>query len=335
VGYARRVDPRSKQGDLFATNLKTQEIITLSHTIWFDDPDLTHGIGKHLVAWHHYDYKPPATIKVYDLGLHQIIASIDPSAIKPQDGSPQHIGVGDTVVTWDLRYAYDIVTSSYFTFSLMPPYWVPQPIDEVSAPTEQARRLYWTFEMEAGGKRHFSAPILDATPSVVPCSEGQNLVQNGNLEDIAAHNLWQQSGSPSDLIVNDLPSNAPQAGQWAIRLGRYSNSQQTIQQTLNIPSNVKRITLAFDVRASSWDIWGGDQLQVDLIDPVTNQSILTTPVAWTNRQLANGGWLPLQVDIQDWPGIDTPLQLVFRATTDWAFPTDFTVDNIRFLTACH
>ena len=110
---------------------------------------------------------------------------------------------------------------------------------------------------------------------------------------------------------------------------------QTIQQTLNIPSNVKRITLAFDVRASSWDIWGGDQLQVDLIDPVTNQSVLAAPVTWTNRQLANGGWMPLQVDIQDWPGIDTPLQLVFRATTDWAFPTDFTVDNIRFLTACH
>ena len=112
------------------------------------------------------------------------------------------------------------------------------------------------------------------------------------------------------------------------------NSQQTIQQTLNIPSNVKHITLTFDVRASSWDIWGGDQLHVDLIDPVTNQSILVTPVQWTNRQLASGGWVPLQVDIQDWPGIDTPLYLVFRAQTDWAFPTDFTVDNIRFVTSC-
>ncbi|MFN8494408.1 MAG: hypothetical protein U0350_42805 [Caldilineaceae bacterium] len=86
--------------------------------------------------------------------------------------------------------------------------------------------------------------------------------------------------------------------------------------------------------ASSWDIWGGDQLQVDLIDPVTNQSILATPVQWTTRQLANGGWIPLR-DLQDWPGIDTPLELVFRAQTDWAFPTNFTLDNIRFLTACH
>ena len=194
--------------------------------------------------------------------------------------------------------------------------------------------LSWTFEMRDGTQRHVRAPLLDATPSTAPCVDGQNLVQNGNLEDIAAHNVWQQSGSASDLIVNELPPNAPQAGQWAIRLGRYSNAQPTIQQTLNIPSGVKHIQLAFDVRASSWDIWGGDQLQVDLIDPVTNQSILVTPVQWTNRQLASGGWVPLQVDIQDWPGIDTPLQLVFRAQTDWAFPTDFIVDNIRFITAC-
>jgi hypothetical protein len=188
--------------------------------------------------------------------------------------------------------------------------------------------------MPDGTRHHFSAPIIDATPSTALCVEGQNLVKNGDLEDIAAHNAWQQSDTPSDLIVNDLPPNSPQAGQWAIRLGRYSNSQPTIQQTLHIPSNVKHIQLAFDVRASSWDIWGGDQLQVDLIDPVTNQSILATPVQWSNRQLANGGWIPLQVDIQDWPGIDTPLQLVFRAQTDWAFPTDFTIDNIRFTTAC-
>jgi hypothetical protein len=67
---------------------------------------------------------------------------------------------------------------------------------------------------------------------------------------------------------------------------------------------------------------------------MTGHSLLATPVQWTNVQLASGDWLPLQVDIQDWPGIDTPVQLVFRAQTDWAFPTDFTLDNIRFTTAC-
>lgn len=44
--------------------------------------------------------------------------------------------------------------------------------------------------------------------------------------------------------------------------------------------------------------------------------------------------MPLQVAIQDWPGIDTPVHLVFRAQTDWAFPTDFTVDNVQLATTC-
>lgn len=53
-----------------------------------------------------------------------------------------------------------------------------------------------------------------------------------------------------------------------------------------------------------------------------------------NTQLASGDWIPLQVDIQNWPVIDTPVTLVFRTQTDWAFPTDFMVDDIRLITDC-
>ena len=54
----------------------------------------------------------------------------------------------------------------------------------------------------------------------------------------------------------------------------------------------------------------------------------------TITQLASGDWIPLQVAIQDWPVIDTPVTLVFRTQTDWAFPTDFTIDQVNLLTAC-
>jgi len=325
-----------QNGNLYAANLQTHAIITLTHDLGTrGDWDLSayFGISPFLAAW----YERPQTIVVYDLQRQQVITRlVDVDTVFKQKYIPIFgLSPGETIVTWGRSYGYDLVTHSFFRIhQLVPPNWDNAPIVDVGRIHESNRILDWSIQMQDGTERFIKAPLIDATPSAVPCSEGQNLVQNGNLEDIAAHNLWQQKGSSSDLIVNDLPPNAPQAGQWAIRLGRYSNSQQTIQQTLNIPSNVKRITLAFDVRASSWDIWGGDQLQVDLIDPMTNQSVLATPIEWTNRQLANGGWMPLQVDIQDWPGIDTPLQLVFRATTDWAFPTDFTLDNIRFTTAC-
>ena len=325
----------SREATLYAANLQTQEVITLTRNLPARDSKVQgyFGISDDLAAW----YEAQNTIVIYDLTAHRELTRLTNinTVFNEQYLDVYDLSPGETIVTWSSNYGYDLVTRSYLRLGRMvPPDWDNAPVRDMSRIQERNRLLSWAIYMRDGSQRHIRASLLDATPSAAPCIEGQNLVQNGNLEDIAAHNLWQQSGSPSDLIVNDLPPNAPQAGQWAIRLGRYSNSQQTIQQTLNIPSNVKRITLAVDVRASSWDIWGGDQLQVDLIDPLTNQSVLAAPVTWTNRQLANGGWLPLQVDIQDWPGIDTPLQLVFRATTDWAFPTDFTLDNIRFTTAC-
>ena len=330
-----REQPKAKMATLYAGNLQTHEVLTLTKTLWMPNASVNgyFGISAALAAW----YDPPDGIVVYDLQNHHALTRITDlfRAFSEQTGPVYDLSVGETVVIWNGGYGYDLVTHSYFRLGrVTPPDGGDGPFVDMSRVQEVARVLSWSFTYKDGTRRDVRAPLFDATPSATPCVEGQNLVQNGNLEDIGAHNVWQQSGSPSDLLVNDLPANSPQAGQWAIRLGRYSNAQQTIQQTLNIPSGVKHITLAFDVRALSWDIWGGDQLQVDLIDPVTNQSILATPVQWTNVQLATGGWVPLQVDIQDWPGIDTPLYLVFRATTDWAFPTDFTVDNIRFTTSC-
>ena len=328
-----------KTATLYAGNVQTHEIITLTQDLNARDAYVNEyfGIGSRLAAWYDAVYGKPVGLVIYDLATHTQLVKLTTfgSAFSDPYRVIYDVAAGETIITWNGGYGYDLVTGSYFRIPhFEPPDWVKPPIFEKGRITEKGRVLSRTISLKDGTQRTISAPLLDATPSTAPCIEGQNLAQNGDLENVATHNVWQQSGNPSPLIVNDLPPNSPQAGQWAIRLGRYSNAQPTIQQTLNIPSGVKHITLAFDVRASSWDLWGGDQLQLDLIDPVTNQSILATPVQWTNRQLANGGWIPLQVDIQDWPGIDTPLYLVFRAQTDWAFPTDFTIDNIRFVTSC-
>ena len=325
----------SRQATLYAANLQTQEVITLTRNLPAGDDKVRgyFGISDDLAAW----YGALNTIVIYDLTARREITRLTGinAVFNEQYLDVGDLSPGETVVTWSRNYGYDLVTRSYFRLGRMtPPDWDNASVRDMSRIQERARILSWTFAMRDGSQRPIRAPLLDATPSTAPCVEGQNLVQNGDLEDIATHNVWQQSGSPSDLITTDLPPNAPQAGQWAIRLGRYSNAQPTIQQTLNIPSGVKHNTLAFDVRASSWDIWGGDRLQVDVLDPLTGASLLATPVQWTNVQLATGGWVPLQVAIPDWPGIDTTVQLVFRATTDWAFPTDFTLDNIRFMTAC-
>ncbi|MCX6045633.1 MAG: hypothetical protein NT075_11020, partial [Chloroflexi bacterium] len=279
VAFGEPNGGETRTATLYAANLRTHEIITLTKELNDRDAYVNEyfGISPRLAAWYDAVYGKPVGLVIYDLASHTQLVKLTTweSAFNEQNVVVHDVSAGETVITWDDFYAYDLVTQSYFHIAdFHPPNWVIPPIFEWGRITEKGRVLSQTLYLKDGTQRTISAPLLDATPSTAPCIEGQNLVQNGDLENVATHNAWQQSGNPSALIVNDLPPNSSQAGQWAIRLGRYSNAQPTIQQTLNIPSGVKHISLAFDVRASSWDIWGGDQLQVDLIDPVTNQSIL-------------------------------------------------------------
>ncbi len=323
-------------GTLYAANLETQEVITLTQRFGTQgDGGLNayFGISPYLAAW----FEPPKTIVVYDLQTRYEVARLSDmeQAFNRDYITIYQVAAGESIVAWSRSFGYDLVTQSYFRINrIVPPDWVDAPLVDMSRIQEENRILTWYFDMQDGTRRHVRAPLLDAIPSTAPCIEGQNLVQNGDLESTTDHGLWQQSGSTTNLLINDPPPGLATGGQWAIRLGRFNNAQQAIQQTVAIPSGVNALTLTFAVRALSWDLWGGDRLQLDLVDPLSGRSLLATPVQWTNTQLASGDWIPLQVAIQNWPGIDTPVDLVFRTQTDWAFPTDFTVDNIRFTTTC-
>ena len=323
-------------GTLYAANLETQEVITLTQRFGTQDDgglNAYFGISPYLAAW----FEPPMTIVVYDLSSRQEIARLTDyeHAFNQTDIAIYQVAAGQTVVAWSRSYGYDLVTHAYFRIhQIVPPDWVDAPLVDMSRIQEENRILTWHFDMQDGTQRYVRAPLLDATPSAAPCVEGQNLVQNGDLESTTDQALWQQSGSPTNLLVNDPPPGLATGGQWAIRLGRFNNAQQALQQTVAIPSGVNALTLTFAVRVYSWDLWGGDRLQLDLVEPRSGQSLLATPVEWTNSQLASGDWIPLQVAIQNWPGIDTPVNLVFRTQSDWAFPTDFTLDNVQLTTTC-
>ncbi len=321
---------------LYAANLETQEVITLTKRLGTQgDGNLNtyFGLSPYLAAW----FEPPKTIVVYDLQMRREVKRlVDLDAVfNERYVSIFDLTPGETIVTWGRSYAYDLVTQSYFRITrVRPPGAEDLLIHDMGRAREENRMIYWELILTDGTTRHVRAPLLDATPSTEPCIANQNLVQNGDLEATAEHTLWQQTDSPSALIVDELPTGLATSGDWAIRLGRYANSHATIRQQIEVPSGVSGLTLAFDVRVLSWDFWGGDRLQVDLIDPLTGNSLLATPVQWTNVELASGDWIPMQVAIEKWPGINTPVDLVFATQTDWALPTDFSLDNIRLITAC-
>lgn len=336
-GYYNQTGTTYTDYTLFAANLATNEIITLTRNM--NTPmgrgiDLAFGISEELAAWHVL----PDTIVVYDLVNRQELTRITgiQSAFTNYNKPTLMITPGETVVTWTMGFGYDLVTKSFFQVDqrIPPGAVVNASLATMSRIYEKDRLLSWSFKANDGEMLYIRAPLLDATPSTELCAERQNLLQNGDLESIADHGLWQQTDSPNNLIVDELPAGLTDGGTWAIRLGRYANSNASIRQHLEIPSGVSALTLTFDVRALSWDFWGGDSLQVDLIDPMTGNSLLATPVQWTNVELASGDWIPMQVEIQNWPAINTPVELVFQAETDWALPTDFIIDNITLTTTC-
>ncbi len=339
VTFGNYNDDGSRHITFSVANIQTSEIITLTEELWGRDGMTNEyfGISPQLVAWYDFIYGKPVGISIYDLTTRTFVTQLTNlnGPFGERTTRVYDVAAGETVVTWNGGRGYDLVTQSYFKIPRFePPEWNKPPIFKQGRITEANRTLYQILELKDGSLLEIRAPLLDATPSTELCTAGQNLVQNGDLEATADHALWQQTDSPSNLIVDELPAGLATSGDWAIRLGRYANSHAAIRQPLEIPSGVSGLTLAFDVRVLSWDFWGGDRLQVDLIDPLTGNSLLATPVQWTNVELASGAWLPMQVIIETWPGINTPLELVFQVQTDWALPTDFIIDNITLTTAC-
>jgi len=323
-------------GTLYAANLETQEVITLTQRLGTQgDGDLGayFGISPYLVAW----FEPPQTIVVYDLHTRrEVTRLVDLDAAFNERYVPIFdLTPGQTIVTWGSSYGYDLVTQSYFRITrVRPPGAEDLLLHSIGRAREENRMIYWELTLTDITRRYVRAPLLDATPSNEPCIANQNLVQNGDFEAPADHDLWQQRDNIANLLINDAPPGLANGGDWALRLGRFADNHAAIRQHIEIPSGVSSLTLTFDVRALSWDFWGGDRLQIDLVDPLTGNSLLATPVQWTNVQLASGGWLPMQVTIEQWPGINTPVDLVFQVQTDWALPTDFTVDNVKLTTTC-
>ncbi|MCX6050087.1 MAG: hypothetical protein NT075_33740, partial [Chloroflexi bacterium] len=97
-----------QSANLYATNLQTQEIITLTHDLgsrgdW--DLNAYFGISPFLVAW----FEAPQTIVVYDLQSRQEITRlVDVDTTFHQKDIPIFgLSPGETIVTWGRSYGYD------------------------------------------------------------------------------------------------------------------------------------------------------------------------------------------------------------------------------------
>ncbi len=150
---------------LYAANLQTQEIITLTRSLPAQDALVGgyFGISDRLAAW----YEARNTMVVYDLISRQVLArlhNID-AAFGQQNVTITSVSPGETVVTWSFNYGYDLVTQSHFLLGdIRPPDWDNAPMLNVNRIQERNRMLSWTINLRDGTQRHIRAPLLDATP---------------------------------------------------------------------------------------------------------------------------------------------------------------------------
>jgi len=177
-----------------------------------------------------------------------------------------------------------------------------------------------------------ATPTLTPTPTPIPCVAGVNLVQNGDFEDPSRWALWV-SDTPNLIIPYEASPN-----DYALVMGYENSVDQTVYQTITIPSVVRSVDIKFQLYVRTFEVLpiDFDYLYVDVVGNtgVTAASLLHTPFApFTNRS-PGGQWTQQTLHVDDAAQIHVPIRLQFHATTSWAFATAFYVDNVQLITGC-
>ena len=148
-------------GTLYAANLETQEVITLTQRFGTQgDGGLNayFGISPYLAAW----FEPPETIVVYDLHtrreltrLVDLDAAFNELYVPIFDLTP-----GQTIVTWGSSYGYDLVTQSYFRITrVRPPGAEDLLLHSIGRAREENRMIYWELTLTDITRRSVRAPF--------------------------------------------------------------------------------------------------------------------------------------------------------------------------------
>lgn len=181
-----------------------------------------------------------------------------------------------------------------------------------------------------------ATPTATPTSTPIPCVAGVNLVQNGDFEDPSRHYLWVSSNPDIALIYPYVTTPEPNYG---LVMGLENNAEQAIYQAITVPPGVRSVEIKFWLYVDTNEVvpWDLDYLYVDVVDghTVMGSSLLHQPFTpFTNRFSPLRAWQQQSLHVDDIETIDMPVQLQFRATTNWLLATQFIVDHVQLITGC-
>jgi len=157
------------------------------------------------------------------------------------------------------------------------------------------------------------------------------LIQDGGFEAGLPNPAWQTSSSVSSEILDDTSDPAPHNGMWKAWLGGDDLVQESLWQTVNVPTDTLSLQVSYWWRVSTLESTHPfDIFQVQIRDAVGNP--LETLETLTDGD-ASPGWQQSVLTTAT-PYAGQTIQLAFIAETDDTNPTSFFVDDVSVLKAC-
>ncbi|QQE79883.1 protease pro-enzyme activation domain-containing protein [Alicyclobacillus sp. SO9] len=144
------------------------------------------------------------------------------------------------------------------------------------------------------------------------------LIQNGGFE--SGTSPWVESSSGGYQLID---TTNPHTGSYSAYLAGYNNANDSIYQTISIPSSATKVTLSYwtDVQTTE-TTHSYDFLKVELRD--ANGNVLKT--IQTQSDATATGWKSQSFDISGYAG--KTVEVYFDGTNDSSNPTDFFVDDV-------
>jgi hypothetical protein len=162
------------------------------------------------------------------------------------------------------------------------------------------------------------------------CSEGGELIQNGNFEQ--GHSAWTEQGTT--IIRTDLPTPA-HSGIWAAWFGGYNGADDKLYQEFIVPNDTTSASLIYYVWMGTDEIprpTAYDHLYVRLYDSAGG---LIRELDHIDNQATEHVWLQRSIPLDGlgaWTG--QRLRLSFEAKTDSSEITNFVVDDVSLSMHC-
>jgi subtilisin family serine protease len=177
---------------------------------------------------------------------------------------------------------------------------------------------YWTcgrinaYKAVTGGG---TPPTPSPTPTPPP--PGGSLIVNGGFE--SGTSPWVQSSSGGYQLID---TTRPHNGSYSAYLGGYNNANDTIYQTITVPSN-GTLTYWWYMSTAESGSTAYDYLRVRLYN--SSGALVATLRTWSNASGA-GLWRQDSLSLASYAG--QTLRIQFSATTDFSLQSGFFVDDV-------